>query len=201
MSNLRLESMKKVILASVSPRRYEILKKHGIEPTVLPSDADEMLPPCMEDCGVAEIVSYLAHVKASAVYDSIQASNCDDTVILGADTVVYKDGVIGKPVDEADAFRILSLLRASSHSVFTGVSLIDLATGTETRFVDETKVHFKNYPDSEIYRFIREEPPYDKSGSYAIQSSWTKNVDRIEGDLENVIGLPWYRLEPLLRIV
>jgi septum formation protein len=189
--------MKTVILASSSPRRYDILRKHHVDPIVVPSDADETLPPDMADCSVAEIVSYLAHVKAHAVYAKLKASEYENAVILGADTVVYKDQIIGKPKDEADAFRILSLLRATSHSVFTGVSLIDLATGAETRFVDETKVYFKDYPDEEIYRFIREEPPYDKSGSYAIQSSWTKNVDRIEGDLENVIGLPWYRLETI----
>jgi septum formation protein len=234
-----------IILASGSPRRFEILKKHGIDPIVIPSDADETLPPEYETRSVEDIVKYLAHIKAGAVYDQLKDSGAaaiktlipdaaksaratettdiftdktlilgaaknaratettdiftNKTLILGADTIVYKDGIIGKPKDEADAIRILSLLRNTAHLVITGVALIDLSTGEETQFAETTKVFFKDYSDEEIKRFIREEPPYDKSGSYAIQSSWTKNVDHIEGDLENVIGLPWPRLAEYLR--
>ncbi|GHU65964.1 septum formation protein Maf [Clostridia bacterium] len=202
----------KIILASGSPRRLEILKKHGIDPVVVPSDADETLPPEYETRSLDDIVRYLAHIKARAVYEQLTTKGessifthegegegegevaCEPTMVLGADTIVYKDFMIGKPVDEADAFRILSHLRNSEHLVITGVCLIDLATGEETQFAETTRVFFKDYPDEEIRRFLREEPPYDKSGSYAIQSSWTKNVDRIEGELENVIGLPWRRL-------
>jgi septum formation protein len=196
-----------IILASASPRRYEILKKHGIVPVVMPSDVDESLTPEMEGRPVSEIVMYLACQKARAVYGLLigdEASRrADDAVskpafILAADTVVYKDRIIGKPVDERDAFEILRSLRASSHQVITGVSLIDMSGGEETRLCDVTEVHFKDYPDEEIYRYIREEAPYDKSGSYAVQSSWSKNVDRVDGDIENVMGLPWYRIAPLI---
>ncbi|MDR0356821.1 MAG: Maf family protein [Clostridiales Family XIII bacterium] len=188
-----------IILASASPRRYEILKKHGVEAEIVPSGADERLPPELRNRPVREIVVYLARKKARAVYERLCANvACRASFILAADTVVYKDGIIGKPVDEADAFRILSSLRASSHLVITGVSLIKTADGKEENFFDVTEVFFKDYPDEEIYRYIREESPYDKSGSYAVQSSWSGNVDRVEGDIENVMGLPWYRLAPLL---
>jgi septum formation protein len=210
-------------LASGSPRRSEILRKHGIDPVVIPSDADETLPVEYENRSVEDIVKYLAHIKAWTVYEQLKVSDpvaiktripdtakssraiettdifTGKTLILGADTIVYKDEIIGKPKDEADAIRILRLLCNAGHLVITGVALIDLSTGVETQFAETTKVFFKDYSDEEIKRFIREEPPYDKSGSYAIQSSWTKNVDHIEGDIENVIGLPWSRLAEYLR--
>jgi septum formation protein len=153
---------------------------------------------------------YLAHIKARVVYEELKVTEVksteadvtvpvpERTMVLGADTVVYKDFIIGKPTDEADAFRILSHLRNAAHLVITGVSLIDLQAGEEVQFAETTKVFFKDYPDEEIRRFVSEEPPYDKSGSYAIQSSWSKNVDHIEGELENVIGLPWQRLSEYL---
>jgi septum formation protein len=187
-----------IILASASTRRLQILQQHGVTPVVVPSDVSETLPPAVAKLPIQEIVMYLAQIKAQAVYRQIkQQGSQTSATILAADTVIYKDGtgIIGKPVDAADAFRILSLLRNTSHEVLTGVSLIDSQTGAERRLCDTTKVYFKDYPDEEIYRYIREEPPYDKSGSYGIQTSWSANVSHIEGDIENVMGLPWHRLE------
>jgi septum formation protein len=167
-------------------------------PIVIPSDVDESLPPEMEGSAIEDVVMYLAHLKARAVYESLRGGEFAAPFILAADTVVYKDEMIGKPVDEADAFRILDSLRGSEHRVISGVSFIETADGAETQFFDTTRVHFKHYSDEEIYRYIRAESPYDKSGSYAIQSSWSKNVERVEGDVENVMGLPWYRVEALI---
>jgi septum formation protein len=196
--------MRKVILASASPRRLEILQGHGIDPVVLPSEADETLPPEVEAAGPEEVVRYLAQIKARSIYEKLREQGAPDTlqpgaVILGADTIVYKDRIIGKPLDAEDAFAILASLRASSHHVLTGVCLIDAYTGGETTIVDDTRVTFHDYPDEEIRRFIREEPPYDKSGSYAIQSSWSGNVAAVEGDIENVIGLPYQAIAPYLE--
>lgn len=215
----------KIILASSSPRRKEILENHSISPIIIPSDAEEIVPSDIEVQGVAEIVKYLAYIKAFTVYNALLAA-CNENssnsgtkksselceacelistgermIILGADTVVYKDTIIGKPIDEDDAFSILSALRNTSHHVYTGVCLIDFQRGESIKFYEDTLVYFKDYPDEEIRRFIREEPPYDKSGSYAIQSSWSKNVDRVEGDLENVIGLPWKKTEEYLSSI
>lgn len=186
----------KIILASASPRRLEILTAHGVTPVVIPADVDETLPDELLTAP-AEATMYLASLKSRAVYSSIETS--ESAVIIGADTIVYKDRIIGKPVDADDAFAILSSLRSSKHSVITGVSLIDLLTGEETVFYDETIVTFNDYPDEEIRRFVREEPPYDKSGSYAIQSSWSKNVASVDGDIENVIGFPWAKISEYLK--
>jgi septum formation protein len=188
-----------IILASASPRRREILEAHGVTPVIRPADVYETLPDDLTE-EPKEAAMYLAGLKARAVYlHYYKNKNPEPAVILGADTIVYKDRIIGKPVDEADAFAILSSLRNARHSVITGVALIDAATGAETVFYEETFVTFNDYPDEEIRRFVREEPPYDKSGSYAIQSSWSKNVAAIDGDVENVIGLPWAKIAAYLQ--
>lgn len=194
----------KIILASASPRRKEILEQHSIFPIVKPSNVEEIVPEEIEALGVEEIVKYLAHIKGLSIYHEeskkIKKYKASEKriVILGADTIVYKNRIIGKPKNEEEAFSILNSLKNTSHHVYTGVSLIDLYSGKEIKFYDDTKVYFKDYSDEEIRRFISEEPPYDKSGSYAIQSSWSKNVDRIEGDINNVIGLPWEKLKTFL---
>jgi septum formation protein len=179
------------------------LKSHGVTPAVIPSDVDETLPESLVARPVEDIVVYLARKKADAVRAALRSGEGNDAAggaafILAADTVVYKDRIIGKPVDEADAFHILSSLRASAHRVITGVCLIDAESGEAQGFFDTTEVYFKDYPDAEIYRYIREDPPYDKSGSYAVRSSWSRNIERVEGDIENVMGLPWYRVAPLI---
>jgi septum formation protein len=194
---------KPIILASGSPRRAEILAEHGVPLVVIPSSADETLPEGGENAPVSEIVMYLAELKARSVYEMLlgETKHCGELLpryILGADTVVYKGHVIGKPVDEADAFSILSELRDATHEVWSGVSIIDRQIGLADTFSDVTYVTFADYPDEEIRRFIREEKPYDKSGSYAIQSSWSRNVIGTEGSIYNVIGLPWEAVEPRL---
>jgi septum formation protein len=191
-----------VILASKSPRRLDILRAHGIDPRVLPSDADETLPPEVESAGPEDVVRYLARMKARDVLSKLEegdaaggAGGDSRSVIVAADTIVYYGGIIGKPADEEDAFRILSRLRGRTHEVWSGVALILLPERIEDVFAAVTRVAFSDYPDDEIRRFIREEKPFDKSGSYAIQSSWSRNVAGVEGGVENVVGLPWPELE------
>jgi septum formation protein len=188
-----------IVLASASPRRRDILNTHGIDPIIIPSNADETIPDAeIEHARVDEIAIRIAHLKASEVYERLRTLSGNYTsrvIVLGADTVIDKDGIIGKPTDADDAFRILSKLRNTTHRVITGVSLIDLASGEQRSFADITEVTFKDYPDEEILRFVREEQPFDKSGAYAIQSSWSKNVANVKGDIENVVGLPWARIK------
>jgi septum formation protein len=192
-----------IVLASASPRRRDILNAHGVDPIIIPSNADEAaIAEESEQRSVDELAMQIAHMKAAEVYERLRTlggSYGKHIIILGADTVIDKGGLIGKPADADDAFRILSLLRNTTHRVITGVSLIDLATGTEQRFAEVTEVTFGDYPDEEIRRFIREEQPFDKSGAYAVQSSWSANVARVDGDIENVIGLPWARIEKELQ--
>jgi septum formation protein len=187
----------RIILASGSPRRYEILKAHGVEPVVIPPEVDEVLPPDMDSDDPESVVKYLSRLKARDVLsriisglDRVDAAALPNK-LLACDTLVYNEEIIGKPVDEADAFRILSSYRNKTHSVWSGVTLIDRSTGTEDTFAVCTYMTLGDYPDEEIWNYIRAEKPFDKSGAYAIQSSFGKNVTRREGDFENVIGLPW----------
>lgn len=190
-----------VILASDSPRRLDILRTHGIDPEVLPSRVDEAalarsLPSGLSPTALAQT---LALSKAREVYERIKktAATARHALIIAADTLIYQEGTgaLGKPADRSDAIRMLQLLCNTSHQVITGVALIDLTSGTETQLVDTSIVHFKEYSQSDIETFLEEEPPYDKAGSYAIQGSWSKHLRLIEGDLENVMGLPFYRIK------
>jgi len=197
-----------VILASGSPRRLAILRAHGIEPIVVEPAVDEGLPQDVREAGPAALVTALALKKAQAVVERLQRGKLDGLIckkggrdlqatglmILAADTVVYKGRILGKPRDKRDAIDMLLLLRGTSHKVYTGVAVIDVTAGTQTTFYDETTVFFKDYSLDSIHAYIEVEPPYDKAGSYGIQGIWQAQVARIEGDLENVIGLPWHKV-------
>lgn len=187
----------KIILASASPRRREILNKHGIEPLVMPAQADESLP-C--DVGMREAVEMLSERKARTCYESVK----DDPkykghVVIGADTIVWKDEIMGKPVDADDAFRMLDSIRGTSHYVVTGVTLIDVDSGEVEVLSDVTEVWCKPYTDEDILDYIARVEPYDKAGSYAIQGYFGRYIDHIDGDYENVVGLPFYRIESQLK--
>jgi septum formation protein len=186
-----------VILASASPRRLEILKKHGVEPLVLPQDTDEHLP---DGIGMTEAVEELASQKARSCYDAIKDDpEYDGYLIIGADTIVWKDEIMGKPVDADDAFRMLDKIRGTFHYVVTGICLIDKSSGAETVLSDVTTVHCVNYSDDDILDYISQAEPYDKAGSYAIQGYFGRYIDHIDGDYENVVGLPFYRIEEALK--
>lgn len=187
----------KIILASKSPRRIEILHKHGIDAVIMPTDTDESLP---EGIGMTDAVELLAREKAEACYESVKDDlKWADHIIIGADTIVWKNEIMGKPVDADDAYRMLDAIRGTVHYVVTGVALIEVNTGTCTVLSDITEVHCKNYTDADINEYISREEPYDKAGSYAIQGYFGRYIDHIEGDYENVVGLPYYRIEPLIQ--
>ena len=191
-----------LILASASPRRKEILEAHGHMPVVIPANVDETLP---ENSGFSpgETAVYLAGLKTAAVLGSLDPEDwLSGCTILGVDTIVFKERIIGKPVDEADALGILRSLKNASHEVISGVNVIRCGAGlviiSEASFFDTTTVRFGDYSDEEILVYIRANPPYDKSGSYAIQSDWGRHVLEVDGDIENVIGLPYRRIAPYL---
>ena len=194
-----------LILASASPRRKEILERHGYAPVVIPSAVDEILPDGV--CFTPEqTTEYLAELKAESVLKALDPGDWPRGCrILGVDTIVYKDRIIGKPVDETDALEILRSLKNGSHEVISGVCLIlaepsGLKLGLKEKqlFSDTTIVRFGDYTDEDILAYIRANPPYDKSGSYAIQSDWGKHVIEVDGDIENVIGLPFIKLSAYL---
>lgn len=170
----------KLVLASKSPRRSEILKNAGIDFTVRVADADETIP---EGTSPEDAVVFLAARKALAV------ERAEDETVLGADTVVVLDGeILGKPKDREDAFNMIKKLSGRVHSVFTGVCAI--GNGISMTFAEETKVEFYNLADDEINTYINTAEPYDKAGAYGIQGLASKFIRGIEGDYFNVVGLP-----------
>ena len=187
----------KIILASASPRRLEIMNKHGIEPLVMPQDTEEHLP---DGIGMNEAVEELASQKARSCYDSIKDDpRYDGYLIIGADTIVWKDEIMGKPTDADDAFRMLDKIRGTFHYVVTGICLIDKDSGSEAVMSDVTAVHCVDYSDEDIRNYISMTEPYDKAGSYAIQGYFGRYIDHIDGDYENVVGLPFYRIENAVK--
>lgn len=170
----------KLVLASKSPRRSEILKNAGIDFTVRVADADEAIP---TGTSPEDAVVFLAARKALAV------ERTEDETVLGADTVVVLDGeILGKPKGRGDAFNMLKSLSGRVHSVFTGVCAI--GNGLSMTFAEETKVEFYKLTDEEIYTYIDTGEPYDKAGAYGIQGLASKFIRSIEGDYFNVVGLP-----------
>ena len=173
--------MKKIILASASPRRKELLTTAGVEFEVLVSDADETIP---EGTAPKDAAMMTAEKKALAV-----AEKCTDCVVIGADTIVVLDGrILGKPKDEADAAAMLRFLSGREHEVITGVCLTD---GTKTKkFAQVSKVKFYELTDDEIAAYVATKECNDKAGSYGIQGKGCVLVEGIEGDYFNIVGLP-----------
>lgn len=181
-----------LILASASPRRADILSNAGLCFRVRPA-AEEINPP--HDLPPERYAVESALNKALSV-----AHDCspEDTV-LAADTVVCLDGIIGKPVDEADAFRILRRLSGRTHSVVTGYAILrggETFTGSE-----RTSVTFRTLSDAEIYGYIATGEPMDKAGAYGIQGGAGAFVERVDGDMLNVIGLPSCAVERVKKAV
>ncbi|MBQ1430551.1 MAG: septum formation protein Maf [Firmicutes bacterium] len=191
-----------IILASASPRRLEIMKAHGIDPMVIPADCDETVP---EYCDVRSVPADIASRKAHAVLDILSRDESfavpDNSVIVAADTIVYQGPIpghgeiMGKPRDFSQGWDMLTKLRNTHHAVITGVCMIFTATGEERVFYDLTRVWFKDYTDEELKCYLLTDEAYDKAGAYAVQGTFGKYTERLEGDYENVIGLPWYRIE------
>ncbi len=192
---------RKYILASGSPRRIEMMKNHGITPIICPADIEENLP---VKGGMKETVMFLALKKAKAVEDKYLSGCLSDSgsssmipegsIIIAADTIVFKDRIMGKPKDFDDAFRMLSELRDTCHYVATGVALVCAGAEKARVFVDVTKVYFKNYSDEELTSYLMTPEAYDKAGGYAIQGYFARYTEKIEGSYDNVVGFPWERI-------
>ena len=174
---------KKLILASQSPRRRQLLEQAGFTFEVKTKPIDESFP---EDMPVDEVAGYLARRKAHAAREFITG----EEILLTADSVVILgDAIYNKPEDAADARRILRALSGRVHRVITGVCL--LSRDKERVFSGESRVHFAELTDEEIDYYIRTCRPFDKAGAYAIQE-WIGlcKIDRIEGTYSNIMGLP-----------
>lgn len=174
---------RQIILASTSPRRKELLEKAGIVFEVAGSDYEEDMTLALAPL---ELAKHLSKGKAEAV-----AEQYPDAIIIAADTfVVYGDAVLGKPHTPEKAKETLRMLSGNAHAVITGFTIIDSKNGKSISEVVETKVYFKNLSKQEIDDYIATEEPLERAGAYAIQDSGKILVERIEGDYDNVVGLP-----------
>ncbi len=205
-----LNSKFKIVLASASPRRKEILDLVGMEFDIWPSDKEETV----SAADPKDICMELARMKALDVASQIRTYNethdelvtGTDIIVIGADTIVAQNDVIlTKPKDEADAIRMLKMLSGDTHSVFTGVSFVFISkegrVGEHT-FFEETRVTFYPAGDKEIGHYVSSYDVLDKAGAYGIQSGAAVFVKSIEGDYYNVVGLPIARiLQELARII
>lgn len=186
---------RKFVLASASPRRIEMMRNHGLEPMVCPADIEENLP--LVD-GMKETVMFLALKKAKAIERQLSVEH-HGSIIIAADTVVYKDEIMGKPADFEDGFKMLSKLRNTYHYVTTGVALVEAGCQNGRVFAEVTKVYFKDYSDEELRAYLETDEAYDKAGAYAIQGYFAKHIEKYEGDYDNVVGFPWTRIEKEIK--
>ena len=188
----------RLILASNSPRRAEILRTAGISFEVLAANVDEARYP-YEAPG--DYVRRLAEAKARAAAAKFVAEHaCEDAIVLGADTTVEIDGaILAKPESDEDARQMLERLSRRTHEVYTGVALVRLPAGDARVFEEITRVEFAPLSAAEIWDYVASGEPSDKAGGYAIQGLGGKFVRRIEGCYFNVMGLPLARVYSELK--
>ena len=199
--------MSQIILASNSPRRKELLEQVGVVFEVCPAKGEEIITKTQP----REVVMELARQKAEEVASMISTygdlhpdtTTPQDLLVIGADTVVAYDGkILGKPADEADAKRMLSMLSGNTHSVFTGVTLVLIdksGRAGELVFYEKTNVKMHEMTETEIDRYIATGEPMDKAGSYGIQGKCAIYIEKIDGDYNNVVGLPITRIYQELK--
>ena len=210
--------MDKIILASQSPRRRELLTQIGLDYQVIPSTVEEVITETDPKLVVQELSRQKAEDVAGSVLrdrimreqwekDTGEAENGREGIlVIGADTVVsYQGQILGKPVDTDDAVRMLSMLQGKAHSVFTGVTLIRRGPEEEWQvtFAEETRVHMYPMTGEDIRWYVGTGEPMDKAGAYGIQGLCARFVEKIEGDYNNVVGLPvgkiWQELKKRCR--
>lgn len=185
----------KIILASKSPRRKELLTLMGLDYDVIVSDVDESFE---KGLSLEEQSKRLAYIKAKAVFERTKGNR----IIIGSDTMVIKNGnLYGKPKDKNDAINMLNNLKNTFHEVITSLCVLVEKNGEYKEYLtyDTAKVYFKNMTEKEIYRWIESGNPYDKAGGYAIQSAFGVFVDKIEGNYFTVVGLPIHKLYDILK--
>lgn len=186
----------KLILASASPRRKELLAKTGLSFDIIPAKGEETITKTIP----AEVVMELSLQKAKEIAD-MQTEVC---IVIGADTIVAKgDTIMGKPKDEADAFRMLDMISDDCHQVYTGVTIIRTGEQAETlTFAEKTDVYLYPISEKDIRAYIESGDPMDKAGAYGIQGDFAVHVKGIQGDYYNVVGLPIGRVyQELQRMI
>lgn len=184
--------MKKIILASSSPRRQEILRQIGLCYEVQVNEVDETIPAGMPP---HQAVCELAYRKAWGI-----AQLEPGAIVIGADTiVVHGNRILGKPLDRSGAIETLRSLNGSDHLVITGFCVIEAATGKVVQANETTRVFFRRLTDAEIIAYVDSGEPMDKAGSYGIQGLGAVLIEKIDGCYFNVVGLPVSQLSQVLR--
>ncbi|MDO5403760.1 MAG: Maf family protein [Eubacteriales bacterium] len=186
----------KLILASGSPRRKELLEQIGLEFEVITSNADENTESASPD----EIVCDLSRLKAMGVFNQLnKKKDAQEYAVIGADTIVYFNGkVYGKPVGEQMAYDMINSLSGNVHQVYTGVTVV-CSNGKVKSFAEKTDVEVCAMSEKEILDYIKTKEPFDKAGGYGIQGAFAAFVKGIKGDYNNVVGLPVSRLYQELK--
>lgn len=190
----------KLILASQSPRRRELIKKITENVDFLTTDVDETID--WEPDSPQEVALYLAKLKALAAYNALTEDQKKDAIVVGSDTIVtLNNRIYGKPENREEAYEMLSELSGNTHSVITGVCLVkdDQGQPVLEQFTDETRVRFRPLTEEEINAYIDSGDPFDKAGAYGIQNLPEGYIPEIEGDYYNVVGLPVERLREKLQ--
>ena len=184
--------MQKIILASASPRRRELLSKIGLEFEVIPSNCDEKLS---DDIFSYEKIETLALNKAKDVINKV-----DDGVIIAADTVVVLDGkILGKPHSKQEAREMITALGGRTHEVITSIAMIDVKKEKILVKSTSTKVTFRKIEPEEVEQYISTDEPYDKAGAYAAQGLAAIFVERIDGCFNNVVGISVFEVHRMLK--
>lgn len=183
-----------LILASRSPRRIAMMQEHGLHPLIRPSHFPETIP--IDGMNPMETAMYLALSKALDVQFQLkkEPQSPADPLIVAADTiVVLHEKILGKPRDQQDALSMLTSLSGQEHQVITGVTLSLPAQCALLCFYEISHVVFCSVPRRELETYVQTKEPYDKAGGYAVQGTFSRYIDRITGDRNNIIGFPWQR--------
>lgn len=185
----------KIILASKSPRRKELLDLLKVEYKIKVSNAEEIIE---ENLTIEEQAKKLAYIKAKTVFDETEGKRA----IIGADTMVVKDGKIyGKPKDEVDALKILKELNGQKHKVITGIAILIQKENEYQEYIDYdiTEVTLKNMSEEEMKNWIKTGEAMDKAGAYAIQGEFSVFIEKINGNYSTVVGLPIHKVYEIIK--
>ena len=186
----------KIILASKSPRRKELMDLLGIDYEIIVSNADETLE---EGLSLEEQSKKLGYIKAKAVFDKTNG----DRIVIGSDTLVVKEGkLFGKPKDKQDAIRMLNELKNDKHQVFTSLAILVQEGDKYEEYIDcdTTDVYFSDITETEIERWVDSGESYDKAGVYGVQSSkFAVFIDKIYGNYTTIVGLPIHKVYKILK--
>ncbi len=180
--------MLKLILASGSPRRKDILEEAGFKPLCFPTKLSEKLSKKMS---LDESLMELAQTKVEACLEEHNLLESQDILVVGSDTVVVFQGeVLGKPKNHDQAFEFLNRMSGLSHEVKTSVCVSNRETGEIINFVDTSVVTFNNLTDEQIWRYVKTDEPMDKAGAYGIQTTKDEFVQKFEGSFKSIMGFP-----------